>query len=120
MNKKLILPIILGLFLVLSTFSVAAYHYNPYYDSHRSHTSSYSYTRTYESTSSYHSPTYSYSRYNYGGPTYQVDWGYNPSRNHYGYGGGYYGGYYPSYSRYNYGSTYSSYGSSYRTTSYYY
>jgi len=120
MNKKLILPIILGLFLVFSTFSVAAYSYHDaYYNYYRPNSYSYS---SYSTTSSYYgTPNYAYTRYSYGSPTYHVDWGPNPSAPHYYSYTSSYGGYYPSYSRYSYSyPRYRSYESSYRTTSYYY
>lgn len=134
MNKKLMLPIVLGFFLLLSTFSVVAYGYNyGGYGSHSSYNSesSYSYTKTYEKTYDslyYHDrdyyPSYSYHRHGYGNPTYQVYWGPSPSAIHNNYYDGYYGRYQGpnSYRAYGYSTTsYNSYGSnSYRLTSYSY
>ena len=136
MNKKFILPVVLALFLVMSTVSVAAYQYNPYsggYNYNSQVTRDSSYTRSYTSSSTSSStfsrqfaPTYSrtsyrypsYDRYDgnrgygYAVPTYRVAWGSRP---------GYYNyGYVPTYNSYGYSRTSNYYGggNSYAITTY--
>src|SRR3989344_4625553 len=104
MNKKILLPILFISLLLLSIFSVSAYRYG--YNYAPQQYSNYYSTSVYEK--SYNSD-YSYTRYNYGGPTYRVDWGPNPSANYYygGYHPSHYGGYYNTYSGFNSQSSYS-------------